>query len=69
MWARHGIKKLCAFQEEIIAEVGKEKREIKLYTVDEGIDREVRERFETPIREAVSIEKKLERYAKIDELT
>ena len=63
------IKKLVAFQEEIAAAVGKEKMEVTLYTVDEDIDREVREHFEADIRSAVSIEKKLERYGKIDELT
>ena len=69
MFGHEYIKKLCAFQEEIVAAVGKEKREIQLYTVDEKIDAEVRAKFEQPIREAVSIEKKLERYAKIDELS
>ncbi len=69
MFGHEHIKQLCAFQEEIIAAVGKEKREITLYTVDEQIDKEVRAQFEQPIREAVSIEKKLERYGKIDELT
>ena len=69
MFGHEHIKKLCEFQEEIIAAVGKEKREITLYTIDEQLDAEVREQFEQPIREAVSIEKKLERYGKIDELT
>lgn len=61
------IKKLVAFQEEIISEVGKEKREVELYHVDESIDREVRDKYETLIRKAVSIEKKQDRYDKIDE--
>ena len=69
MFGHEHIKQLVAFQEEIAAAVGKEKMEIKLYTVEEEIDREVREGFEAKIREAVSIEKKLERYGKIDELT
>lgn len=63
------IKKLCAFQEEIVAACGKEKREIELYAVDETIDREVRANFEAQIRAAVSIKEKLERYGKIDDLT
>ena len=63
------IKKLCAFQEEIVAACGKEKREIELYAVDETIDREVRSNFEAQIRAAVSIKEKLERYGKIDDLT
>lgn len=69
MFGHEHIKQLVAFQEEIAAAVGKEKMEIKLYTVDESIDAEVRGSFEASIREAVSIEKKLERYNKIDELT
>ena len=36
--------------------------------MDEDIDREAAQ-FEQAIRDAVSIEKKLERYGKIDELT
>lgn len=69
MFGHEHIKQLVAFQEEIAAAVGKEKMEVKLYTVDGDIDREVRAQFEQAIRDAVSIEKKLERYGKIDELT
>lgn len=69
MFGHEQIKKLCAFQEEIVAACGKEKREIELYAVDETIDREVRANFEAQIRAAVSIKEKLERYGKIDNLT
>lgn len=69
MFGHEQIKKLCAFQEEIVAACGKEKREIELYAVDETIDREVRANFEAQIRAAVSIKEKLERYVKIDDLT
>lgn len=69
MFGHEQIKKLCAFQEEIVAACGKVKREIELYAVDETIDREVRTNFEAQIRAAVSIKEKLERYGKIDELT
>ena len=69
MFGHEHIKQLVAFQEEIAAVVGKEKMEVKLYAVDEAIDTEVRKDYEQAIREAVSIEKKLERYGKIDELT
>lgn len=68
MFGHEQIKKLCAFQEEIVAACGKEKREIELYAVDETIDREVRANFEAQIRAAVSIKEKLERYGKIDDL-
>ncbi len=69
MFGHEQIKKLCAFQEEIVATCGKEKREIELYAVDETIDHEVRANFEAQIRAAVSIKEKLERYGKIDDLT
>lgn len=69
MFGHEQIKKLCAFQEEIVEACGKEKREIELYAVDETIDREVRSNFEAQIRAAVSIKEKLERYGKIDDLT
>ena len=69
MFGHEQIKKLCAFQEEIVKACGKEKREVTLYAVDETLDKEVRENFEAKIREAVSIKEKLERYGKIDELT
>ena len=69
MFGHEQIKKLCAFQEEIVAACGKEKREIELYAVDETIDCVVRAIFEAQIRAAVSIKEKLERYGKIDDLT
>ena len=69
MFGHEQIKKLCAFQEEIVAACGKEKREIELYAVAETIDREVRANFEAQIRAAVSIKEKLERDGKIDDLT
>ena len=69
MFGHEQIKKLCAFQEEIVKACGKEKREVALYAVDEALEKEVRENFEAKIREAVSIKEKLERYGKIDELT
>lgn len=69
MFGHEQIKKLCAFQEEIVAACGKEKREIELYAVDETINSEVRANFDAQIRAAVSIKEKLERYGKIDDLT
>lgn len=69
MFGHEQIKKLCAFQEEIVAACGKEKREIELYAIDETINSEVRANFEAQIRAAVSIKEKLERYGKIDDLT
>lgn len=69
MFGHDHIKQLVEFQETIAAAVGKEKMEIKLYTVDETVEAEVRAQFEAEMRAAVSIEKKLERYGKIDDIT
>ena len=69
MFGHEQVKKLCAFEEEVIQACGKPKREIELYKVDPEVDAAVREGYEAKIREAVSIKEKLDRYNKIDELT
>ena len=43
MFGHEYIKKLCAFQEEIMQAAGKEKREVVLYGIDEALNREVRD--------------------------
>ena len=63
------IKKLCAFQEEIIADAGKEKSEFTLITVDETIKAEVTEVYASRLIAAVRIEEKLARQDAIDEIT
>ncbi|WP_273235011.1 polyribonucleotide nucleotidyltransferase [Ileibacterium valens] len=68
MFGHDRIKELCAFQEQIVAECGKEKREIPLFTFDADLEAEVKSKYEEPIRKAVSIQKKLERYEAIDKL-
>lgn len=55
------IKKLCAFQEEIIKEVGKAKREIELYSIPAEIQSHVDEVAKERLIKAVSIPGKLER--------
>ena len=62
------IKRLCAFQEEIVKEIGKEKTEVELRTIPTDVDKIVREMAEKALIDAVVIEEKLERYAKIDEI-
>ena len=62
------IKELCAIQEEIVTECAKEKMEVTLYEINPLIKSFVDEHAKKDIEEAVSIKKKLERYAKIDEL-
>ena len=66
MFGHEAIKKLCTWQEEIIKEIGKPKREIELYKVDEEIERDVTERAQTRLVKAISIFDKLERQDAID---
>lgn len=55
------VKELCAFQQTIIDEIGKEKREIKLKLIPEELRSEVVALVGEEIRKAVSIHDKIER--------
>ena len=66
LFGHEAIKKLCAFQEEIIKEIGKAKRTVDLYSVDSELDKAIREAAQDRLVKAVSIVDKLERYAAID---
>ena len=66
LFGHEAIKKLCAFQEEIIREIGKAKRTVDLYSVDSELDKAIREAAQDRLVKAVSIVDKLERYAAID---
>ena len=68
MFGHEAIKELVAFQNEIIAKVGKEKREIELYQVEDSLRSEVEALCKYRLIEAVRIKEKLERYGKIDEI-
>ena len=68
MFGHEAIKELVAFQNEIIAQVGKEKREIELYQVEDSLRSEVESLCKYRLIEAVRIKEKLERYGKIDEI-
>ena len=68
MFGHEAIKELVAFQNEIIAQVGKEKREIELYQVEDSLRSEVEALCKYRLIEAVRIKEKLERYGKIDEI-
>lgn len=68
MFGHEKIKELCAFQDSIIAQCGKPKREITLFTYDPELEKEVRKKYEASIRMAVAIPAKLERYQAIDAL-
>ena len=66
MFGHEKIKELIAFQEEIVKEVGKAKREIELYEVSEEIRKDVETRAKARLLEAIKIPGKLERYGAID---
>ena len=68
MFGHEAIKKLIAFQEEIVKEVGKEKRVIELYEVDAEIKANVEALAKERLINAVRIKEKLVRYGAIDEI-
>lgn len=66
LFGHEAIKKLCAFQDTIIAEIGKEKRSVDLYAIDADLNQAIRDQAQSRLVKAVSIVDKLERYAAID---
>lgn len=76
MFGEEAIKKLCAFQKEIVAKVGKPKRPLNIYHIDEAFAEKCRnyigegqtETQAVRITKAVSIYDKLERQNTIDAL-
>lgn len=68
MFGHEAIKKLCEFQKQIIEEVGKEKREISLFTPDIEIKNDIYGRIHQKMVESISIFDKLERQNAIDSL-
>ena len=66
MFGHEAIKKLCEFQEEIIKEIGKEKRVIELYSIPQELQDEVAALCKERIVKSVSIHDKLERQDAID---
>jgi polyribonucleotide nucleotidyltransferase len=69
LFGHEWIKKLCAFQEEIIAEAGKEKSEYVLKVIADEITEAVSTEFKAELVKAVSIEEKLARGEAISEIT
>ncbi|MBJ8350255.1 polyribonucleotide nucleotidyltransferase [Streptococcus zalophi] len=57
------IKELIAFQEEIVAQVGKEKAEVELLQVDKDLQAEIIAQYNTQLQKAVQVEEKLAREA------
>lgn len=68
MFGHEEIKRINAFQNEVIKAIGKEKVEIELYEIPADVEKLVKDKCEKSLRDAVIIKDKLERYAKIDEI-
>ncbi|AIY05841.1 polynucleotide phosphorylase/polyadenylase [Planococcus sp. PAMC 21323] len=68
MFGHEEIKKLIAFQEQIAAEVGKAKTDIKLYELDAELTSSIKEAVETDLNTAVQINEKQARNEAIDEV-
>jgi len=66
MFGHEEIKRLIAFQEEIAAQVGKEKMEVVLYELDSHLETEIRQFAEEEIKKAVTVPEKLAREEAID---
>lgn len=66
MFAHEEIKKIVAFIEEIVAEIGKPKKELELYKVPEEIDTAVRAYAVDKMRTAIQTYDKMERLDNMD---
>lgn len=66
MFAHEEIKKIVAFIEEIVREVGKPKQEVELYQVPEEIETAVRAYAEDKMRAAIQTFDKMERLDNMD---
>ncbi|MGH2317505.1 polyribonucleotide nucleotidyltransferase [Planococcus sp. SE5232] len=68
MFGHEEIKKLIAFQEQIAAEVGKDKTDIQLYELDADLTSSLKEAVEAELNAAVQINEKQARNEAIDEV-
>ncbi|MBO6179732.1 MAG: polyribonucleotide nucleotidyltransferase [Selenomonadaceae bacterium] len=68
LFGHEEIKKIVAFEEEIAAAVGKEKREVKLFTVDETLNQAIREFAWEKLDKAVRNPDKQTRDANVNEV-
>ena len=66
MFGHDEIKRLCAWQEEIIKAAGKEKRVVDLFKIPEDLDKEVRDFAEKDLIPAISTHEKKAREAAIE---
>lgn len=58
MFGHEEIKRLIAFQEDIAAEIGKEKTEVNLYQLDAELEAEIREMCEAEMIKAIQVQEK-----------
>ncbi|MCD1160435.1 polyribonucleotide nucleotidyltransferase [Peribacillus frigoritolerans] len=58
MFGHDEIKKIIAFQEKIVAEIGKEKMQVTLYQVDAELEAEVKGLCEAELNKAVQVQEK-----------
>ncbi|OMH35944.1 polyribonucleotide nucleotidyltransferase [Bacillus thuringiensis] len=68
MFGHDEIKRLIAFQEEIVQAVGKEKTEVKLYEVDADLNQAVSEMAEEDMHSAIQVHEKHAREDAINEV-
>ncbi|MEH7304277.1 polyribonucleotide nucleotidyltransferase [Neobacillus drentensis] len=68
MFGHDEIKRLIEFQEKIVAEIGKPKREINLYEIDKDLEAEVREMCEADMVSAIQVQEKHAREDAIKEV-
>jgi polyribonucleotide nucleotidyltransferase len=68
MFGHNHIKQLIEFQEKIVAEIGKPKREINLYEIDKELEAEVREICEADMLKAIQVQEKHAREDAIKEI-
>ncbi|MFY0758996.1 MULTISPECIES: polyribonucleotide nucleotidyltransferase [Metabacillus] len=68
MFGHNEIKRLIAFQEEIAAQVGKAKTEVKLYVLDADLETSIREMAEKDLLSAIQVQEKHAREEAINEV-
>ncbi|WP_026675831.1 polyribonucleotide nucleotidyltransferase [Fictibacillus gelatini] len=68
MFGHEEIKKIIAFQEKIVAEIGKEKMEVELHTVSEELTAQIRTLVEDELKAAVRVVEKHARQDALDAL-
>ena len=66
MFGHEAVKKLIAFEEEIIAEIGEEKMEYEKLEIEEEMKEEITSLISDKMDKALRIKDKLEKYAAVD---